>query len=55
VTYPLQKNFRMREFCSHAEKYQNGPLKRRGLPSRDAAIDERQAAQIEGLVMRDGR
>jgi hypothetical protein len=54
VTYPLQKNFRMREFCSHAEKYQNGPLKRGGLPSRAAAIDERQAAQIEGLVVRDG-
>jgi hypothetical protein len=50
---PLRPMFRMREFCAHAEKYANGPLKRGG-KSRAAAVDERQAAQIEGLVMRDG-
>jgi hypothetical protein len=51
VTYPLQSNFRLREFCSHAEKYSKGPLKRAGTPSRAAAVDERQAAQIERLVL----
>jgi len=54
-TPPLRPMFRLREFCAHAEKYANGPLKRSGTPSRAAAIDERQAAQIEDLVMRDGR
>jgi hypothetical protein len=51
---PLRPMFRLREFCAHAEKYALGPLKRGGVPSRAAAIDERQAAQIEGLVVRDG-
>ena len=50
---PLRPMFRLREFCAHAEKFANGPLKRGG-KSRAAAVDERQAAQIEGLVMRDG-
>lgn len=51
---PLRPMFRLREFCAHAEKYAKGPLKRAGALSRAATVDERQAAQIDGLVMRDG-
>jgi hypothetical protein len=51
---PLRPMFRLREFCTHAEKYAAGPLMRGGAKSRAAAVDDTQAAQIEGLVMRDG-
>jgi hypothetical protein len=51
---PLRPMFRLREFCAHAEKFANGPLTRVGGKTRAAAVDGRQAAQIEGLVMRDG-
>ena len=51
---PLRPMFRLREFCAHAEKYAKGPLTRGGGKSRAAAVDDRQAAQIENLVMRHG-
>ncbi len=32
-TPPLRRGFRLREFCSHAEKYANGPLRRAAGPT----------------------
>jgi hypothetical protein len=49
-TPPLRPMFRMREFCAQAEKYAVGPLKRGGATLRSATVDEKQAAQIDGLV-----
>jgi hypothetical protein len=49
-TPPLRPRFRLREFCAHAEKYTNGPLRRGGAILRSGAVDEKQAAQIDGLV-----
>jgi hypothetical protein len=52
ATYPLQANFRLREFCSHAEKYSDGPLKRAGAAARrPATMSEDRASAIDGLVM----
>ncbi len=47
---PLRPRFRLREFCAHAEKYANGPLKRGGAAIRSAAVDGVQASRLEGLV-----
>ncbi len=47
---PLRPMFRMREFCTHAEKFANGPLKRGGAPIRSAPADGAQASRLEGLV-----
>jgi hypothetical protein len=47
---PLRPAFRLREFCAHAEKFAKGPLRRGGATLRSAAVDEKQAAQIDGLV-----
>jgi hypothetical protein len=47
---PLRPAFRLREFCAHAEKYSTGPLRRGIAPLRSAAVDKKQAEQIDGLV-----
>jgi hypothetical protein len=48
---PLRHSFRLREFCTHAEKYAKGPLKRGGAKTRSAAADETQGSQLEGLTL----
>jgi hypothetical protein len=49
-TPPLRPMFRLREFCTHAEKYSTGPLRRGTAPLRSATVDKKQAEQIDGLV-----
>lgn len=48
---PLRPMFRLREFCTHAEKYVNGPLKRGGAPPVRISTDPSSASQIERLVI----
>jgi hypothetical protein len=50
---PLRPAFRLREFCAHAEKYANGPLKRGGAAVvRSAAADSGESSRLDGLVLR---
>jgi hypothetical protein len=50
---PLRPAFRLREFCAHAEKFANGPLKRGGAaPLRSAAADSGESSRLDGLVLR---
>ncbi len=52
-TPPLRPMFRLREFCAHAEKFANGPLKRGGAaPLRSAAVDSGESSRLDGLVLR---
>jgi hypothetical protein len=48
---PLRPMFRLREFCTHAEKYSRGPLKRGGTKTRSATADETQGSRLEGLAL----
>jgi hypothetical protein len=50
---PLRPMFRLREFCTHAEKYSTGPLKRGGGAAvvRSAAADSTESARLESLVI----
>jgi Helix-turn-helix domain len=49
---PLRPAFRLREFCAHAEKFANGPLKRGGAAAvRSAAADSTESSRLEGLVI----
>jgi hypothetical protein len=50
---PLRPAFRLREFCAHAEKYANGPLRRGGAAVlRSAAADSTESSRLDGLVLR---
>jgi hypothetical protein len=50
---PLRPAFRLREFCTHAEKFANGPLKRGGAAVvRSAAADSTESSRLDGLVLR---
>jgi hypothetical protein len=54
VTFPLQLNFRMREFCSHAEKFAKGPLLKRAgapIPVRSAASSATESDRLDDLVV----
>lgn len=47
---PLRPMFRLREFCSHAEKFANGPLRRGGAPVRSALSDNSEASRLEEMA-----
>lgn len=49
-TPPLRPQFRLREFCAHAEKYARGPLKRGGAPVRSALSDNSEASRLGELA-----
>jgi hypothetical protein len=49
---PLRPMFRLREFCAHAEKYANGPLKRNGGPAiRSSPADATESSRLQDLVL----
>lgn len=47
---PLRPMFRLREFCAHAEKFANGPLKRGGAPVRSARADSAESSLLGELA-----